>query len=102
MSLARRIRAAPAATQGKPAKPPKHAEAPYFNDSEIGLLKLRLRENSAAAVETQKKRGPKPRDDAKVQITLRLDPDVIAAFRAKGPGWQAMINEALKASLTRP
>lgn len=42
----------PAGTQnGKATQPP------YFNDSEIGLLKLRLRENSAAAVDVQKKRG---------------------------------------------
>jgi uncharacterized protein (DUF4415 family) len=34
--------------------------------------------------------------DAKQQITLRLDRDVIERFRATGPGWQARINEALK------
>ena len=37
--------------------------------------------------------------DAKKSITLRLDPDVIAAWRATGPGWQARMNEALRASL---
>lgn len=37
----------------------------------------------------------------KIVVSLRLDPDVIAAFRATGPGWQARINEALKAALTR-
>jgi uncharacterized protein (DUF4415 family) len=34
--------------------------------------------------------------DAKQQITLRLDRDVIEKFRAKGPGWQSRINEALR------
>lgn len=38
----------------------------------------------------------------KVVVSIRLDRDVIAAFRATGPGWQARINEALKASLTLP
>jgi uncharacterized protein (DUF4415 family) len=42
------------------------------------------------------KRGPKPKPDAKVLLTLRLDPDIIEAFRATGPGWQARINEALR------
>ena len=34
--------------------------------------------------------------NAKQSITLRLDPDVIAAWRATGPGWQSRINEALR------
>lgn len=32
----------------------------------------------------------------KVSTTLRLDPDVIAHFKAEGPGWQSRINEALR------
>lgn len=34
--------------------------------------------------------------DAKQQVTLRLDRDVIEKFRAGGPGWQSRINEVLK------
>lgn len=30
------------------------------------------------------------------QISLRLDPDVIAKFKATGKGWQARINDALR------
>ena len=48
----------------------------------------------------QPKRTGRP-SSGKVVVSLRLDPDVIAAFRATGPGWQARINETLKASLTR-
>jgi len=33
---------------------------------------------------------------AKAQVTLRLDPDVIAKFRADGPGWQSRMNAALR------
>jgi uncharacterized protein (DUF4415 family) len=32
----------------------------------------------------------------KEQVTLRLDPDVLAAWRGTGPGWQARVNEALR------
>lgn len=32
----------------------------------------------------------------KRQISLRLDPDVIDAFKATGKGWQSRINEALR------
>ena len=37
---------------------------------------------------------------SKKQVTLRLDPDVIAAFRASGPGWQARINAALRKAVS--
>lgn len=35
-------------------------------------------------------------DTAKQQVTLRLDSDVVAAFRAGGAGWQSRINAALR------
>lgn len=35
----------------------------------------------------------------KVQVTLRLDPEVLAHFKQMGAGWQSRINEALKKSV---
>jgi uncharacterized protein (DUF4415 family) len=32
----------------------------------------------------------------KVSTTIRLDADVLAAFKAAGPGWQSRINAALR------
>lgn len=32
------------------------------------------------------------------QATVALDPDILAKFRATGPGWQARVNEALRAA----
>ena len=40
-------------------------------------------------------RGPQKRP-TKRQVTLRLDPDVIDHFRARGKGWQVRINAALR------
>ena len=37
--------------------------------------------------------GKKP---AKEQVAIRLDRDVVGAFRAGGPGWQTRVNAALK------
>lgn len=37
--------------------------------------------------------------DAKKLVTLRLDPDVLERWRATGPGWQARMNNALRAAL---
>lgn len=37
----------------------------------------------------------------KTQVTLRLDQDVLAAFKATGKGWQTRINEALRREIQR-
>lgn len=37
--------------------------------------------------------------DSKVQCTLRIDPDVLAALKATGTGWQTRVNAALRASV---
>jgi uncharacterized protein (DUF4415 family) len=38
----------------------------------------------------------RPRGSNKEQVALRIDKDVLAKFRATGPGWQTRINEALR------
>lgn len=35
-------------------------------------------------------------EKTKVSTTIRLDEDVIDAFRSDGPGWQSRINSALR------
>ena len=35
----------------------------------------------------------------KASTTLRLDPDILAAYRASGPGWQGRINADLRKAL---
>jgi uncharacterized protein (DUF4415 family) len=36
-----------------------------------------------------------------VQLTVRYDADIVAAFRATGPGWQTRMNTALRDWLAR-
>jgi uncharacterized protein (DUF4415 family) len=36
---------------------------------------------------------------AKEQISIRLDPDIVARLRESGPGWQSRINTILRESL---
>ena len=38
---------------------------------------------------------------AKERVTIRLDVDIAAHFRATGPGWQARLNNALRDAITR-
>jgi uncharacterized protein (DUF4415 family) len=46
-------------------------------------------------------RGRPPKADRKVNQTLRLDPDILEAFRQEGSGWQARINEILRENMPR-
>ena len=45
------------------------------------------------------RRGRPPLDEPKVSTTIRLDADVLAAYRAEGPGWQTRINDVLRTAL---
>ncbi|MCE7027424.1 BrnA antitoxin family protein [Jiella avicenniae] len=44
----------------------------------------------------KRSRGRPKIEKPRQQISLRLDPDVIAKFKATGEGWQSRINEILK------
>lgn len=41
-------------------------------------------------------RGLPKADVTKVSMTIRLDQDVIEAFKAQGAGWQSRMNDALR------
>jgi uncharacterized protein (DUF4415 family) len=45
---------------------------------------------------TPVRRGRPKAEVTKVSTTIRLDPDVLDAFKSAGPGWQSRINEALR------
>ena len=46
-------------------------------------------------------RGRPRLPDAKRQVTIRLDPDLLDRLRATGPGWQTRLNEAVREWLQR-
>jgi uncharacterized protein (DUF4415 family) len=50
----------------------------------------------SALREAIKPRGRPRRDVNKLQVTVRYSPDVIARFRATGPGWQSRMDVALQ------
>jgi uncharacterized protein (DUF4415 family) len=54
-----------------------------------------------AAEEIRRSRGRPAKSDRKVNQTLRLDPDVLEAFRREGSGWQTRINELLREHMPR-
>jgi uncharacterized protein (DUF4415 family) len=55
-----------------------------------------------AAETLRRGRGRPQKPMRKVNQTLRLDPDVLAAYRQQGSGWQTRINEVLRQHMPRP
>ncbi|MCJ2118910.1 BrnA antitoxin family protein [Methylobacterium sp. J-001] len=46
-------------------------------------------------------RGRRPAKAQGVPVSLNVDPDVLAAYQAGGPGWQARMNAALAEGIAR-
>lgn len=42
------------------------------------------------------KRGRPPLDKVKTSVTIRLDPDIVAHYKATGKGWQSRMNDDLR------
>lgn len=53
------------------------------------------RDEMQAGMAAARKRG-RPVGSSKEQVAIRFDNEVLAAFRAAGPGWQTRMNDALK------
>lgn len=68
-------------------------DAPEWTDAMFDRAELRLGE-------TVLRRG-RPPGETKTQVSLRIDNDVLARFRADGPGWQTRMNDALRWLATR-
>jgi uncharacterized protein (DUF4415 family) len=49
-----------------------------------------------AADSIKRGRGRPPKSDKKINQTLRLDADVLQAYRQQGQGWQTRINQVLR------
>jgi uncharacterized protein (DUF4415 family) len=59
-------------------------------------------EMAAKIEETPKRTRGKQKTATKEMISLRVDRDVLAAYRATGAGWQGRMNDALRAGLRKP
>jgi uncharacterized protein (DUF4415 family) len=59
------------------------------------ILPQLIGEQAAQAL-LRRGRGRPRKPDRKVNQTLRLDPDVVEAYRQQGKGWQTRINEVLR------
>jgi uncharacterized protein (DUF4415 family) len=71
-----------------------------FRQGEAGSATALIGKKAAQEL-MRRSRGRPPKADRKVNQMLRLDPDVLDAFRQKGRGWQARINEILRQNMPR-
>jgi uncharacterized protein (DUF4415 family) len=69
-------------------------DLPNITDDMLARAELRIGERMI-------RRGRPPSPASKQAIKLRLDPDVLAYFRSKGPGWQTRINGTLHRAAKR-
>ena len=83
---------------------PKHASRPDAGNPEWTpeevqkarpLIEVLPKDTAGAVRRYRGQRGPQ-KSPTKELISLRVDRDVVAAYRATGPGWQKRAGEALR------
>ncbi|MGH8190749.1 MAG: BrnA antitoxin family protein [Rhodanobacteraceae bacterium] len=79
-------------------------DAPRWSARDFERAEYRIGDKSVtrakAKAEVAKRTRGRPKSEApKVPVKLRLDPDVAAALRATGDGWQTRVNDTLRANL---
>lgn len=75
-------------------------ENPEWTDADFARAKPASEALPAVIFEGLVKRAPgqrgKGKRPAKVPVTIRLDPDLLARLKAQGPGWQTRISKMLE------
>jgi uncharacterized protein (DUF4415 family) len=56
---------------------------------------VRLKDLKPSDLARIAKRGPQ-KAPTKIPVSIRLSPEVVKHFKAKGPGWQSRIDDALR------
>jgi uncharacterized protein (DUF4415 family) len=72
------------------------ASVPYIWDGASEDDRPLTQEEMRAGVEVYRKQRGRPAGSDKESTTIRFDREVLAAFRAAGPGWQTRMNAALR------
>jgi uncharacterized protein (DUF4415 family) len=61
-----------------------------------------MRDVMPEVVEAMKRGRGRPKlPQTKARVSLRLDPEIIAVYRATGKGWQKRINDTLMRAVSR-
>ena len=77
------------------AKPVVDDDIPEMTKADFARAKP-MREAMPEVVEAMKRGRGRPKSPApKARVSLRLDQEVVAAYKATGEGWQSRINDTL-------
>jgi uncharacterized protein (DUF4415 family) len=73
-------------------------------DRSIGFNELpeHLRNKLSAIQEASRKRRGLQKAPTKQPVTIRLSQDVLTILRAKGRGWQTLVDDTLRAQFLKP
>jgi uncharacterized protein (DUF4415 family) len=95
MTLAE-LREASVLGKSKTQKTRIQTATPYVWDGEDEDDRPLTPEEMQAGIEAYRRQRGRPTGSDKESTTIRFDRDVLAAFRAGGPGWQTRMNAALR------
>ena len=89
----------------KPKAPPEYGvpddENPEWTEADFRRARP-VREVMPELIEAAKRARGRPKlARPKAHVSLRVDPDVLAAYKASGPGWQKRINDILARAIGR-
>lgn len=77
----------------------KDTDNPEWRDADFARARPAAEVLSPDVLSAFRRERGRPKSEApKVSIKLRLDPDVVDAFRDRGPGWQSRMNAALRSA----
>ncbi len=74
---------------------PEWTDADFERAVPLSALPKRIQKVISA-----RKRGPQ-KSPTKQLVSLRLSPEVLSHFKAKGPGWQTRIDNTLKSAIRK-
>jgi uncharacterized protein (DUF4415 family) len=77
------------------------SDVPELTDEELAQAKPFAEMFPELAASIKRARG-KQKAPTKVLISLRVDREVVAAYRATGVNWQSRMNAALKTAIAKP
>ena len=80
----------------QPPPPDFDDDAPILTDEQIKQLRPAREWFAEQGIPMPAPRGRPKADVTKTPVTIRMKEDVIAYFKADGPGWQTRINEVLE------
>ena len=72
--------------------PAEYADLPEITAALLERAQYRV----GGRLKAHPRRGGPQKAPKKVPLSLRLSPEVVKHFRAKGPGWQTRIDDALR------